>query len=162
MDTSELPRQGANLSANRVEFSSSVTPASLPVPTLRLRALERGWKCQRNNMNKPAHVSRWWGWGGRGEGREESRRAGVKRFVEKKNGSNRSGLGRGQHQQLRSRSANIEKCSGRSAQHRKSGHCFCRTTNFFLYWHTTNNDRIYDVGHQCLCKKIKSLSKFRL
>ena len=20
-----------------------------------------GWKCQRNNMNKPAHVSRWWG-----------------------------------------------------------------------------------------------------
>ena len=42
MDTSELPRQGANLSANRVDFSSSVTPAPPPVPTLRLRASERG------------------------------------------------------------------------------------------------------------------------
>ena len=41
-DTSELPRQGANLSANRVDFSSSVTPASPPGPTLRLRASERG------------------------------------------------------------------------------------------------------------------------
>ena len=28
MATSELPRQGANLSANRVDFSSSATPAS--------------------------------------------------------------------------------------------------------------------------------------
>ena len=42
IDTSELPRQGANLSANRVNFSSSVTPASPPVPTLRLRTSERG------------------------------------------------------------------------------------------------------------------------
>ena len=58
MDTSELPRQGANLSADHVDSSSSVTPASPPVPTLRLCASERGWKCQRNNMNKPAHVSR--------------------------------------------------------------------------------------------------------
>ena len=61
MDTSELPRQGANLSANRVDFSSPVTPASPPVPTRWLRASERGWKCQRNNMNKPAHVPRLWG-----------------------------------------------------------------------------------------------------
>ena len=42
MDTSELPCQGANLSANRVDFSSSVTPAAPPVPTLRLRASEWG------------------------------------------------------------------------------------------------------------------------
>ena len=58
MATSELPRQGANLSANRVDSSSSATPASPPVPILRLQTSERGWKCQRNNMNKPAHVSR--------------------------------------------------------------------------------------------------------
>ena len=42
MTTSELPRQGANLSANRVDFSSSATPASPPVPTLRLQTSERG------------------------------------------------------------------------------------------------------------------------
>ena len=57
---------------------------------------------------------------GREEKRAEERAGG---FVEKKNGSNRSGLGRGHHQQLRRRSANIKKCSGRSAQHRKSSHC---------------------------------------
>ena len=58
-----------------------------------------------------------------GKRRDQNSLAGVQRFVEKKNGTNRSGLGGGQHQQLRSRSANLKKCSGRSAQHRKSGHC---------------------------------------
>ena len=42
METSEPPRQGANLSTNRVDFSSSVTISSPPVPTLPLRASERG------------------------------------------------------------------------------------------------------------------------
>ena len=57
-------------------------------------------------------------------GKRREEKGGVQRFVEKINGSNRSGLGRGQHQQLRSRSANIEKCSRRSAQQRKSSHLF--------------------------------------
>ena len=60
MDTSELPRQGVNLSANHVDFSSSVTPASPPVPTLRLRASERRWKCQRHNMNKLLQIIAIW------------------------------------------------------------------------------------------------------
>ena len=32
-----------------------------------------------------------------------------------------------------------------------SGEAFWRTTNFFLYWHTTNNDRIYDVARIFRC-----------
>ena len=36
MDTSKLPRQGASLSANRVDFSSSVTPASPELKSTRL------------------------------------------------------------------------------------------------------------------------------
>ena len=67
---------GRQLEHHRVDFSSSATPASPPVPTLRLRTSERGWKCQRNNTNKPAHVSRLRGKEGRGEGKEESRREG--------------------------------------------------------------------------------------
>ena len=123
MDTSELPRQGANLSANRVDFSSSVTPASLPVSTLRLPScLGAGVKVstkqhEQTSTRLPVVRVR------RKRGGKRREQKSVKRFVEKKNGSKRSGLGRGQHQQLRSRSANIEKCSGRSAQHRKSGHC---------------------------------------
>ena len=44
MATSELPRQGANLSANRVDSSSSATPASPPVPRSSAANLEAGVK----------------------------------------------------------------------------------------------------------------------
>ena len=71
MDTSELQRQVANLSANRVDFSSSVTPASPPVPTLRQRASERGESVKETTWTNQ-HTSP----GGEGkeeEGREEKR-----------------------------------------------------------------------------------------
>ena len=56
---------GRNYSATSVDFSLSATPASPPVPTLRLR--DRGWKCQIKNMNmyKPARFSRLRGYEGR-------------------------------------------------------------------------------------------------
>ena len=71
MATSELPRQGANLSANRVDFSSSATPASPPVPILRLQTSERGesvkettWTNQHTSLGCE---------GKKGEGKEKKR-----------------------------------------------------------------------------------------
>ena len=75
--SSELPPSGANSCANRVNFSLSESHL-LHVQFLLFGYVPRsGWKCQRSSMNKPAHVSRLWGYGGRREGTEESRRAGY-------------------------------------------------------------------------------------